>query len=106
MSENYAVIANGGKQYRVSVGEKLKLESFTADEGDTVSLGDVLLVAKDQKIVVGEPTLPEVSVMAEVLAHGRHPKIEIVKFKRRKHYMKKAGHRQDFTEVKIVSIDN
>ncbi len=100
----YAVIKTGGKQYRVAAGETLKIESLEAEVGNTVSFDDVLLVANGDTIKVGSPRVDGGVVKAEVLAHDRGDKIRIVKHRRRKHYHKEQGHRQNFTEVKITEI--
>lgn len=100
----YAVIKTGGKQYRVAAGETLKIESLEAEVGNTVSFDDVLLVANGDTIKVGSPRIDGGVVKAEVVAHGRGDKIRIVKHRRRKHYHKEQGHRQNFTEVKITEI--
>lgn len=100
----YAVIKTGGKQYRVTNGETLKIETLKADVGSTVAFEEVLLVGEGDSIKVGAPMLDGGSVKAEVLAHGRGDKIRIVKHRRRKHYHKEMGHRQNFTQVKITDI--
>ena len=100
----YAVIKTGGKQYRVAPGESLKVETLVAAVGDIVSLSEVLLVANGDQITVGSPTVAGAVVKAEVTAHGRGDKIRIIKHRRRKHYHKEQGHRQNFTEVKITGI--
>jgi large subunit ribosomal protein L21 len=100
----YAVIHTGGKQYRVKPGELLKVETLAAEAGQEIQFDKVLLVQTDDGIKVGRPYLEGGTVTATVTALGRHPKIKIVKFRRRKHYMKQAGHRQNFTEVKITGI--
>ncbi|MFC4251307.1 50S ribosomal protein L21 [Sinimarinibacterium flocculans] len=100
----YAVIKTGGKQYRVAQGQTLKVESLTADVGSTVSFDDVLMIGEGEQVKVGTPKVEGGSVTAEVLAHGRGEKIRIVKHRRRKHYHKEQGHRQNFTEVKITAI--
>lgn len=99
-----AVIVTGGKQYRVNEGQVLKIETLSADIGQTVNFEQVLLVSDGDAISVGAPYVEKAKVQAEVLAHGRHPKIKIIKFRRRKHHMKHMGHRQNFTEVKITKI--
>lgn len=101
----YAIIKSGGKQYRVSEGQTLKLESLQTEPGKPVKFNEVLMVANGDNIEVGTPFIKGATVSAEVLQHGRHKKIEIIKLKRRKHHMKHQGHRQNFTEVKIKSID-
>lgn len=99
----FAVIKTGGKQYRVAAGDKLKVESLTAGVGEQVSLGDVLAVTDGGDVRVGAAA-SGVSVNVTVVAHGRHPKLTIFKMRRRKHFKKQAGHRQNYTEVKIDSI--
>lgn len=100
----YAVIKSGGKQYRVAEGQTLKLEKLPAAVGETLAIAPVLLLVKDGDIRVGKPVLEGVTVNATVVSHGRHKKIHIVKFRRRKHHRKQMGHRQYFTEVKITGI--
>ena len=99
----YAVIESGGKQHRVIEGETLKLEKIEAATGDTVEFDKVLMVGGDA-VKIGTPLVEGSKVTAEVVAHGRHKKIKIVKFNRRKHYRKETGHRLWFTEVKITGI--
>lgn len=100
----YAVIKTGGKQYKVAAGERLKIESLVAEVGSTVSFDEVLMVANGETTKVGAPLVDGGAVTAEVLSHGRGDKIRIVKHRRRKHYHKEMGHRQNFTEVKITDI--
>jgi large subunit ribosomal protein L21 len=100
----YAVIQTGGKQYRVEEGELLKIETLEAEAGQEIEFDKVLLIQSDNGIQVGKPYVEGGKVTATVTTHGRHPKIKIVKFRRRKHYMKQAGHRQNYTEVKITGI--
>jgi len=100
----YAVIKTGGKQYRVAKGDKLKVERLSAEAGSSVDINDVLLVANDGKVTVGTPLVNGGSVKATVVSHGRHKKVEIIKFHRRKHYQKRTGHRQDYTEIEITDI--
>ncbi len=100
----YAVIQTGGKQYRVGEGDKLKLEKLPAAEGDTVEFDKVLMVRSEEGIKAGQPFVEGSKVTARVIAHGRHKKINILKFKRRKHHMKRQGHRQYYTEVEITGI--
>ena len=100
----YAVIKTGGKQYRVAEGETLKVEKLAADEGATVELDEVLMVGNGDDIKVGTPMLKGGKVTATVKSHGRHKKIEILKFRRRKHHQKRTGHRQDYTELEITGI--
>ena len=100
----YAVIVSGGKQHRVKEGETLKLEKLEVETGSSVEFDRVLLVADGEKVQVGAPNVDGAKVTAEVVNHGRHDKIQIIKFRRRKHSMKRQGHRQWFTEVKITGI--
>lgn len=101
----YAVIKTGGKQYRVEQGDLLKVEKIEVAPGETLSFDEVLLVADGDNVKVGQPLLDGAKVTAEVVSQGRHDKIKIVKFRRRKHYRKQQGHRQWFTEVKITAIN-
>lgn len=102
----YAIIRTGGKQYRVAVGDTVKVETLEAEAGSEVTLNDVLLVAaEDGSIKVGKPVVEGASVKATVLSHGRSDKVRIFKFRRRKHSMKSGGHRQNYTELKIEAIN-
>lgn len=100
----YAVIKSGGKQHRVVEGERLKVELLAVEPGQTITFEDVLMVVNGDNIQVGTPVVAGAKVTAEVLDHGRHDKVRIVKFRRRKHYRKQAGHRQYYTELKITGI--
>ncbi len=100
----YAVIVTGGKQYKVAKDDVLKVEKLVADEGETITFDDVLLIADGENIKIGTPILTGSKVEATVVAHGRHKKIHVLKFKRRKHYLKRQGHRQDYTQIKITGI--
>ncbi|QQD17497.1 50S ribosomal protein L21 [Spongiibacter nanhainus] len=100
----YAVIESGGKQHRVEEGETLKLEKLEIATGETVTFDKVLLVKAGEDLKIGAPYVDGSKVTAEVVAQGRHDKVKIVKFRRRKHSMKQAGHRQWYTEVKITGI--
>jgi large subunit ribosomal protein L21 len=100
----YAVIKTGGKQYKVSAGGKLKVESLPVEVGGEVEIKDVLMVADGDSIKIGTPMLSGASVKATVLAHGRHDKVMIFKMRRRKHYRKTQGHRQNYTEIRIDGI--
>ncbi|WP_328188522.1 50S ribosomal protein L21 [Marinobacter sp. OP 3.4] len=100
----YAVIVSGGKQHRVQEGETLKLEKLEVETGGNVEFDRVLLVGNGDDIKVGAPVVDGAKVTAEVVSHGRHDKVQIIKFRRRKHHMKRQGHRQWFTEVKITGI--
>ena len=100
----YAVVKTGGKQYRVSTGEKLKVEQLPAEVGSEIVLGEVLLLADGEAIKLGTPLVAGASVTAKVVAHGRGDKVRIFKMRRRKHYRKTQGHRQNFTELEILGI--
>jgi large subunit ribosomal protein L21 len=100
----YAVIKTGGKQYRVSAGEKLKIEKIADFVGSEITLNEVLLLGQSETVKTGNPTLAGAAVKATVLAHGKHDKVHIFKMRRRKHYRKSQGHRQSFTEIRIDSI--
>jgi large subunit ribosomal protein L21 len=101
----YAVIKTGGKQYRVSPGDVLKVETLTADVGASVNFEEVLMISDGDKLTVGSPLVASAKVAATVIAHGRAKKVEIIKFKRRKHHQKRTGHRQNFTQVQIQNIN-
>jgi len=100
----YAVIKSGGKQYRVAAGDKVKVESVAGDIGQQLKLTDVLTVADGENLKFGAPFVAGAAVMATVLSHGRHDKITIFKMRRRKHFQKHGGHRQNYTELRIDSI--
>jgi large subunit ribosomal protein L21 len=101
----YAVIKTGGKQYKVAAGEKLKIEQITADVGQEITLDQVLAVGEGEQIQFGAPLVSGASVTVTVLSQGRHDKVKIFKMRRRKHYQKRQGHRQNFTEVRIDAIN-
>ena len=100
----YAIIKAGGKQYRVQSGEQLRLESLSAEVGSTISFGEVLLVGSGDSVKVGAPLVSGAKVNATVVGHGRGEKVKIFKLRRRKHYQKTQGHRQNYTEVRIEDI--
>lgn len=100
----YAVVRTGGKQYRVAAGEKLKVEQIPADVGSEVVLDQVLMVADGGAVTMGTPLVSGASVKAKVLAQGRGEKVNIFKMRRRKHYRKSQGHRQNYTELEILGI--
>ncbi|ROR35107.1 50S ribosomal protein L21 [Inmirania thermothiophila] len=101
----YAVIQTGGKQYRVREGERLRVERLAVEPGAEVTFDRVLMVCDGGEVRVGAPFVEGGRVRATVQAHGRGPKIRIIKLKRRKHHMKRMGHRQDYTEVRITGIE-
>ena len=100
----YAVIKTGGKQYKVAPGQKLKVEQIPADVGAKVILDQVLMVGEGESVRLGQPTVVGATVTATVVAHGRGEKVKIFKMRRRKHYQKHQGHRQNYTELKIEAI--
>ncbi|MBN8430323.1 MULTISPECIES: 50S ribosomal protein L21 [Microbulbifer] len=100
----YAVIESGGKQHRVEEGEVLRLEKIEVATGESVDFDKVLMVVNGDTINIGAPVVEGAKVTAEVLSHGRGEKVRIIKFRRRKHSMKRQGHRQWYTEVKITGI--
>lgn len=100
----YAVIVTGGKQYRVEEGLTLKVEKLEVATGESVNIDQVLLIGNGDDVKIGAPVVEGAKVVAEVVTHGRHKKVKILKFKRRKHHMKQMGHRQWYTELKITSI--
>ncbi|MFM9912287.1 MAG: 50S ribosomal protein L21 [Methylophilaceae bacterium] len=100
----YAVIKTGGKQYKVAAGEKLKVEKLVGEVGSAVTIDQVLMLADGENITIGAPLVKGASVKATVVSHGRGDKVMIFKFRRRKHYRKTQGHRQDYTEIQIDNI--
>jgi large subunit ribosomal protein L21 len=100
----YAVIKTGGKQYKVAAGEKLKIEQIAANVGQEIVLDQILAVGNGADLLIGAPLVPGATVKATIVAHGRHDKVRIFKMRRRKHYQKRQGHRQNYTEVFIGEI--
>ena len=100
----YAVIKTGGKQYKVAAGEKIKVEQIAADVGQEIVIDQVLAVGEGSSIKVGTPLVSGATVTVTVLSHGRGDKVRIFKMRRRKHYQKRQGHRQNFTELQIGAI--
>ena len=100
----YAVIVTGGKQYKVAEGEYLKIEKLEVPTGEAVTFDRVLLIGNGDDVKIGAPVVDGAKVVAEVVSQGRHDKVTIIKFRRRKHHMKRQGHRQWFTEIKITGI--
>jgi large subunit ribosomal protein L21 len=101
----YAIIATGGKQYRVQEGDLLFVEKLNADVNSTVEIKDVLAVSKDGKLIVGSPFVEGAKVTATVVKHGKAKKIIVFKFKKKKDYRRKQGHRQPYTQIKIEKIE-
>ncbi len=100
----YAVIQTGGKQFRVSKGTKLRVEKLTTAEGEAIELDKVLMITDGDQVTVGTPYVTGGTVQAKILSHGRAKKVHIIKFRRRKHHMKRQGHRQHYTEIQITGI--
>jgi large subunit ribosomal protein L21 len=100
----YAVIATGGKQYRVTKDATLRVEKLNAEPGATVEFGEVLLMGSGADVKIGSPLLKGSKVLATVVRHGKGEKVSIIKFRRRKHYLRQKNHRQSFTEVKVTDI--
>ncbi len=100
----HAVIKTGGKQYRVSAGDKLNVETLPVAAGDEVAFDQVLMVGDGESVDIGTPYVAGARVVAKVLEHGRGEKIRVIKFKRRKHYRRQMGHRQNYTRLEITSI--
>ena len=100
----YAVVESGGKQHRVIEGETLKVEKLDLATGETLTIDQVLMVGEGESVKIGAPYVGGSKVTAEVISHGRHKKVMIVKFRRRKHHRKQMGHRQWYTELKITGI--
>jgi large subunit ribosomal protein L21 len=100
----YAVIKTGGKQYLVTTGEKLKIEQIPADVGSQITLDQVLMVGEGESVKVGNPLVAGATVTATVVSHGRGVKVKIFKLRRRKHYQRTQGHRQNYTEIRVDAI--
>jgi len=100
----YAIIKACGRQYKVKEGDIIEMEKLRADEGQTVTFDEVVLVSDDNDVKIGKPIIEGASVQAQVLEHGKGPKITIFKYKPKKDYRKKQGHRQPYTKVRITSI--
>ncbi len=101
----YAVIQTGGKQYKVSPGDMIRVEKLRANKGDVLEIKDVYMVADGEKVTIGKPTVATAKVIAEVMGDGRGEKLIVFKHKRRKGYRKTIGHRQDYTSLKIKNIE-
>src|SRR5947207_2134526 len=104
-ADMYAVIKTGGKQYKVAAGEKIKIEQIAADVGQEITIDQVLAIGAGVDLTVGTPLVAGASVVATVVAQGRHDKVRIFKMRRRKHYQKRQGHRQAYTELQISAVN-
>jgi large subunit ribosomal protein L21 len=100
----YALLVTGGKQYKVAKGDSLKIESLPGEVGAIVEFDKVLMVANGANINIGTPFIENTKVIGEIVAHGRKEKVNIIKFRRRKHHIKRMGHRQNYTQIKITDI--
>jgi len=103
---DFAIVKAGGKQYRVSTGDTVRVESLPADQGDTVTLNDVLMLSMDGNVEVGNPTINGATVEAEVVGKGRDKKVVILKFKAKTRYRRKNGHRQHYTDLRVTNINS
>ncbi|KAA1296363.1 MAG: 50S ribosomal protein L21 [SAR202 cluster bacterium] len=103
---DFAIVKAGGKQYRVSTGDTVRVESLPADQGDTVTLDDVLMLSLDGNVEVGNPTINGATVEAEVVGKGRDKKVVILKFKAKTRYRRKNGHRQHYTDLRVTNINS
>ncbi len=101
----YAVIKTGGKQYKVAAGEKIKVEQIAADVGQDIVIDQVLALGAGDSLTVGTPLVAGATVTAKVVSHGKHDKVRIFKMRRRKHYQKRQGHRQTYTELQISAVN-
>jgi large subunit ribosomal protein L21 len=101
----YALIKTGGKQYKVAAGEKIKIEQIAADVGQEITIDQVLAVGSGADLKIGTPLVFGATVVATVLAQGKHDKVRIFKMRRRKHYQKRQGHRQTYTEIQISAVN-
>ena len=99
-----AIIKQGGHQYNIAEGDVIRVDLLSEPEGSKIELSDILMAFKDDYSVVDKKSLSSIKIKATIQKHGRYPKVRIVKFKRRKHYMRTQGHRQGFSEIKIESI--
>ena len=104
-ADMYAVIKTGGKQYKVAAGEKIKVEKIASEVGQEITIVQVLAVGAGAEMKVGTPLVAGASVVATVVAQGKHDKVRIFKMRRRKHYQKRQGHRQTFTELEISAVN-
>jgi len=101
----YAIIQTGGKQYKVTEGSVLKVEKLNAEPGDRLTLDQVLMISDDNSVKVGNPLVPNAQVTAVVIEQGREKKVVVYKYKRRKNYRRKQGHRQPYTKIKVEKIE-
>lgn len=100
----YAVVQTGGKQYRLGVGDNVRVEKLAGELGEVVELPQVLVIGDGEKVSIGDPVVAGASVKAEIVSHGRDKKIRVFKMKRRKKYRRTQGHRQSFTQLRVTEI--
>jgi len=100
----YAVVQTGGKQYRLGVGDNVRVEKLAGELGEVVELPQVLVIGDGEKVSIGDPVIAGASVKAEIVSHGRDKKIRVFKMKRRKKYRRTQGHRQSFTQLRVTEI--
>ena len=100
----YAVVQTGGKQYRLGVGDNVRVEKLAGELGEVVELPQVLVIGDGEKVSIGDPVIAGASVKAEIVNHGRDKKIRVFKMKRRKKYRRTQGHRQSFTQLRVTEI--
>lgn len=101
----YALVVTGGKQYKVTKGATLKIESLPGDIGSNIEFDKILMIANGDNINIGTPFIKNAKITGEIIAHGKKDKVQIIKFRRRKHHLKHMGHRQNYTQVKITNIE-
>ncbi|CAL4043072.1 50S ribosomal protein L21 [Buchnera aphidicola (Takecallis arundicolens)] len=100
----YVVFLHGGKQYQAHQGQIIKLDKINFKTGDQLHINNILMIVNNENITIGKPNIKNSSIISQIIRHGRQKKVKIIKFRRRKHYKKQQGHRQHFTEVKIIDI--
>ncbi|WP_343182396.1 50S ribosomal protein L21 [Buchnera aphidicola] len=101
----YAIFAHGGKQYQAKKGQTIRLEKINLNIGQEYNISNILLIVKKNNIKIGNPNIDNSTITSKIIQHGKYKKITITKFKRRKHYKKKQGHRQNYTDIKIININ-
>ncbi|CAL4322131.1 50S ribosomal protein L21 [Buchnera aphidicola] len=101
----YAIFEHGGKQYQVKKGQNIKIEKINLNPGENINFYKIIMVIEKEKIKIGQPHVQNTNITGNIIQHGKHKKIKIIKFKRRKHHQKQQGHRQNFTEIKIININ-
>ncbi|CAL4322234.1 50S ribosomal protein L21 [Buchnera aphidicola] len=102
----YAIFSNGGKQYQAKIGQTIRLEKINLNQGKQIKFHNILMIVDNNNIQIGKPKILNSFVLGDIIQHGKNKKIKIIKFNRRKHYKKTQGHRQNFTDIKIISIQH